>query len=378
MSATPQSPPSPRKHHQFQGPCYLKMLVEDALAGSIIGRNGSVISQIEQQTGAYMKLSPSGSYFPGTNNRIVAMSGQQEQINQAMLVILDKINESANSSVPSSGGKITCKIVVPKSAVSAIIGKGGAQIKQLQETTAAKIQISNREEGLNERVVHITGTLESLQNACLTIATSIQADQNLQDHMYLSYVPPNIFAATAAAGMPNPSFQYNAPFAPAGYNSPYPHGPPAAAAAAAAQQDATLLQSHCWISLHIPDNCVGFVIGKNGTHVNEILQASGAKVQLSHKNDLVPGEGVDAGTNNRKVTITGTVHGVHLAHLMLLRRLAEAQQHLNKQEARLDPTATPLSPVQGQTPPVGMLGGRAGAFQYPGMNYPYPNTYFQP
>lgn len=41
------------------GPCWIKLLVADRVAGSIIGKGGRVITEIEQVCGCIMKLSPS-------------------------------------------------------------------------------------------------------------------------------------------------------------------------------------------------------------------------------------------------------------------------------------------------------------------------------
>lgn len=41
------------------GPCWIKLLVADRVAGSIIGKGGRVITEIEQLCDCIMKLSPS-------------------------------------------------------------------------------------------------------------------------------------------------------------------------------------------------------------------------------------------------------------------------------------------------------------------------------
>ena len=40
------------------GPCWIKILVADRVAGSVIGKGGKVITDIENSTGCIMKLSP--------------------------------------------------------------------------------------------------------------------------------------------------------------------------------------------------------------------------------------------------------------------------------------------------------------------------------
>lgn len=47
----------------------------------------------------------------------------------------------------AAGTRTVVKIVVPNSAVSQLIGKQGRAIKELQETTKTKIQISSRYSG---------------------------------------------------------------------------------------------------------------------------------------------------------------------------------------------------------------------------------------
>lgn len=45
------------------GPCWIKILVADRVAGSIIGKGGKVITDIEHSTGCIMKLSPGMLYI---------------------------------------------------------------------------------------------------------------------------------------------------------------------------------------------------------------------------------------------------------------------------------------------------------------------------
>eukprot|EP01067_Filipodium_phascolosomae_P002149 Filipodium_phascolosomae@DN2311_c0_g1_i3.p1 len=79
------------------------------------------------------------------------------------------------------------RIVVPNSAVSAIIGRQGTSIKTLQEATGARIQISPRDESLKERIVNVSGPLEQTTKAASQIAELIQQDPNLKEHTNVSY-----------------------------------------------------------------------------------------------------------------------------------------------------------------------------------------------
>ncbi|EPT24774.1 putative RNA-binding protein Nova-1 [Toxoplasma gondii TgCatPRC2] len=367
-SSTPST-----KRSAFQGPCYLKMIVNNVAAGAIIGKNGIAIAAMEQQTGCALKLSPLNAFYPGTQDRVLVMSGEQEQVNNALVLILGKIKETVTSHFGTSGTqsgaqagstgsgspelarqafgsdaaaqhKITCRLAVPRSAVSTIIGKGGQQIRELQDTTGARVQVSSREEGLAERMITISGVLEQVRAAALGIASCIQSDPYLRDHMHVVYKPgaPGGGATLGAApgglggalGGPGycvvPNVYGNAPYGGGGHL--YGHG----AAGHSAAADALSLQ--CEISLQVPDQSIGAVIGRNGACVTEVINATGARVQISQKGDLVPG------TNDRKIVLSGTVGAVHSAHLLLLQRIHAVQDGAGGKHSAAGPVSVQGGP----------------------------------
>eukprot|EP01068_Selenidium_serpulae_P001859 Selendium_serpulae@DN2001_c0_g1_i1.p1 len=330
---------------ELPGPSYLKMAVNNVVAGSIIGKNGSKINSIASSTNCTVRLSSANCYFPNTTDRVVVISGDLEKVKEVIYIILDQMakissagsgggqspdlrsvtqngNESSNAQAGTDSGassgegksdtgadgnapqqKLLCRIVVPKSSVSAIIGTAGQQIKALQETTSARIQISKREEGLDERIVNILGTLPAIKNAAITIASSIQADQNLRNHMYVEY-SRNHFGQDGAGHHPAHGLS------PTVYGQYNP---------VASQYGADVGHIKCEVFMQIPDNLVGSVIGRNGSNLTQIAEHAGAKITVSQKNDFYPG------TSNRTLTIKGTVHQVHGAHILLIQRLNTVQ-----------------------------------------------------
>lgn len=374
---------SAQKRTTFQGPCYLKMLVNNLVAGAIIGKSGSVIASIEQNTGCSLKLSPSNAFYPGTNDRVLILGGQQDQLNNALICILDKIRDTIQQfGNPNDGGrgkdddpssiKIVCKLAVPKSAVSSIIGKGGQQIRELQEQTQARVQVSSREEGLVERMITIAGNLEQVRTAVLTVASCIQTDPNLRDHMNVVYRNTGPFMGGNAGmggymngmgmGMGHLGGQYggmggftnaqNAGFggqygagnqygnqqglnanaggmglsSAGGMGSSLQGGMGASSSLMMNNPNFDLINSPCDIIIQVPDQSIGYVIGKNGSCVTEIIGTTGARIQISQKGDLVPG------TNERRIVISGTVHAVHNAHMLLLQRIHAANEFSKKNQ----------------------------------------------
>lgn len=75
-----------------------KFLVSNPAAGSIIGRAGSNISQLQQQSGARLQLSRSGDYFAGTQDRIMLATGTVNQILTALHLVLTKVKDEQASS----------------------------------------------------------------------------------------------------------------------------------------------------------------------------------------------------------------------------------------------------------------------------------------
>uniref|UniRef100_A0A0G4HSA1 K Homology domain-containing protein n=1 Tax=Chromera velia CCMP2878 TaxID=1169474 RepID=A0A0G4HSA1_9ALVE len=304
----------------LNGPCFLKILVANQYAGQLIGKAGQVVAEIEGQTGATLRLSPTNSFFPGTMDRIAVASGEMEQINGVFRLIMEKLRSAQEEDNPAATS--SAQIVVPKSSVSRIIGKGGAQIRELQQQTQAHMRISNREEGLTERVVQISGDKEKVIDAGLKVIAVIQEDENLATHTHLRYSVATSGAYGAGGGVLGGHHM-----SPGGVQAPYggfqmapqPHLGALTALYGVPGLSDDFLGSYCDISFQLADHFVGSLIGKGGQGLAEVCQATGAKVQVSNKGAYVPG------TQNRTVNVTGPVLSVHKAHLILMQKIFELE-----------------------------------------------------
>lgn len=69
---------------------YLKFLVSNAEAGAVIGKGGSIISDLRLQSETFIQLSNNYEFFPGTANRIILVSGQIDCVIKAVELILEK------------------------------------------------------------------------------------------------------------------------------------------------------------------------------------------------------------------------------------------------------------------------------------------------
>merc|ERR1719329_1329107 len=73
--------------------------------------------------------------------------------------------------------ELQVQVLVPRLAVGGLIGKGGASIRQLRETSAAKITIANANVRgpAAEQTVSITGDAQALESVLLAVNREVQA-----------------------------------------------------------------------------------------------------------------------------------------------------------------------------------------------------------
>lgn len=76
---------------------YVKFLLSNAEAGSIIGKGGSTITEFQSRSGARIQLSRNYEVFPGTPDRIVMVSGFLDDILKAVDLILGKLMDEVIS-----------------------------------------------------------------------------------------------------------------------------------------------------------------------------------------------------------------------------------------------------------------------------------------
>ena len=80
----------------------LKMLCPNTAIGSIIGRGGSVINELNQKTGARIRLSQNQDFFPLTNDRVISISGDLESLETAIAELITRIIEVSNDFISRS------------------------------------------------------------------------------------------------------------------------------------------------------------------------------------------------------------------------------------------------------------------------------------
>jgi len=172
-----------------------KMLIPSYCAGSIIGKQGQTIIQLQQKTGVSIKISKSRDFYPGTTERIVLIHGKLNQyllteenemrelenlvenVGEIIRFMVEKVVEMsglfANTQNTKNHSNSTfsnrnssnrndrrnyqspeailerskqVKIIVPNSTAGLIIGKKGLSIKEIMDLSSTKIQLTQKPE----------------------------------------------------------------------------------------------------------------------------------------------------------------------------------------------------------------------------------------
>lgn len=296
----------------------LKILVSNKDAGSIIGKGGATINQLQVDSGARVKLSQSHELFPGTSDRIVLLTGSFDAVIKAHTMIMRKLHEPDNSesaepSQASSAFK-QCKLVVPNAAAGGIIGKAGSNIRAISDESQARVQLSPHTPGLSERIVTITGSLEQLLHAVSLVVGKMQEDPAYYTYPSVNSAPPPAFGIYGRGhnyhGMAGPLPSLHAGMG-LGLNPRGLGGPST---------------SQTQITVAVPDALIGAIVGRAGRTITELQAYSGARIKISQRGEFVPG------TTNRLVTITGHPNAVTTAQFLVTQKVQEFAEVAQNQQ----------------------------------------------
>nr|XP_048289374.1 RNA-binding protein Nova-2 [Myodes glareolus] len=304
-----------------EGEYFLKVLIPSYAAGSIIGKGGQTIVQLQKETGATIKLSKSKDFYPGTTERVCLVQGTAEALNAVHSFIAEKVREIPQAMTKPEVVNILqpqttmnpdrakqAKLIVPNSTAGLIIGKGGATVKAVMEQSGAWVQLSQKPEGINlqERVVTVSGEPEQVHKAVSAIVQKVQEDPQSSSCLNISYA--NVAGPVANS---NPT---GSPYA-----SPADVLPAAAAASAATAEKLAAESAKELVEIAVPENLVGAILGKGGKTLVEYQELTGARIQISKKGEFLPG------TRNRRVTITGSPAATQAAQYLISQRVTYEQ-----------------------------------------------------
>ncbi|KAF6026765.1 NOVA1 [Bugula neritina] len=182
-------------HPQTRDDVHLKMLVPSCAAGAVIGKGGETIGKLQRDSTAKMKMSKNQDTFPGTSERVCLIVGTVSACQKAHEDVAQIIYDKPDPQPKPSGdgdGKINyqrhhqTKFLVPNASAGVIIGKGGAYIKELKESSGAHVNVSHKGEN-PERIVTVSGDSSEIRAAMGMLLEKLAADPQSSLYPSLNY-----------------------------------------------------------------------------------------------------------------------------------------------------------------------------------------------
>ncbi|XP_047325168.1 KH domain-containing protein At4g18375 [Impatiens glandulifera] len=310
-----------------------RIICPDGVIGSVIGKSGKVINSIRQDTRAKIKVVDP---FPGSKNRVILIyyhvrekqdvdvEGEFNDMEplcpaqDALLKVQEAIAGAINASNDNNNNidnkkyrdKEECQILVPASQTSSIIGKSGSIIKRLRNITKAAIKVIPRDASdpshscaLDfDNFVVISGEPESVKRALFAVSSiiykfqpkeAIPLDTNVPEPPPTIIIPsdfpiyahngiytsvesllpsrsvPSVISSATLPELPRYSDERGT--WPSTYSSALPVG---AGYGGSSRSEEFVVRILC------PRSVIGRVIGKGGSSIKGIRQASGARIDV--------------------------------------------------------------------------------------------------
>eukprot|EP00455_Lapot_gusevi_P038617 TRINITY_DN432_c0_g1_i2.p1 TRINITY_DN432_c0_g1~~TRINITY_DN432_c0_g1_i2.p1 ORF type:complete len:303 (+),score=133.78 TRINITY_DN432_c0_g1_i2:117-1025(+) len=261
----------------------------------VIGKGGQNVKQLRDESKAVVMIS---ELVRAVRERVVSIKGTLDQANRAVELILSQLQleEGADGSQ-----MISVSILVPNVNVGRIIGKSGAQVKQLQQDTGSKITIAGEMiEGSTERRVTVSGARDSCVTACQRlVALLFEHAHRVRDMLYYQPRAPQAVMPSPGAFFSPYAFPHAQSQAPVQHAHAFPAHTPAvmphmSASASGASADN---QVSVTITVTVPNASIGCILGERGSIIREIRRQSGANIKVSETANE---------NNERTITISGT------------------------------------------------------------------------
>jgi len=207
---------------------------------------------------------------------------------------------ASGDSAPPPSANIHMRCLIVTQDASIIIGKAGSHVNEIREKSGARVMVSESIPGNPERILNVSGPLDAVSKAFGLIV------RRINDEPFDKASVPGSRAVT--------------------------------------------------IKFMIPNSRMGSVIGKGGSKIKEIQDASGARLNAS--------EGMLPGSTERVLSVSGVADAIHIATYYIGNILIEANERMPS-HTTTNSSYRPSS--YARRPPY------SGSSYVPGYSNPYPS-----
>lgn len=155
----------------------MKILCSATKIGGIIGKGGSNVKLVQQETGASIHVEDASAQSDERVIRVSAFEAHWNPRSQTIDAILQLQNKTSEF---SEKGTITTRLLVPSSKVGCILGQGGQVINEMRRRTQADIRVYSKDDkpkcaSEDEELVQISGNFGVAKDALAEIASRLRA-----------------------------------------------------------------------------------------------------------------------------------------------------------------------------------------------------------
>ncbi|XP_077243772.1 KH domain-containing protein At4g18375-like isoform X2 [Tasmannia lanceolata] len=305
-----------------------RILCPDSVIGSVIGKSGKVINNIRQETRSKIKVVDP---FPGANERVITVychvrNKDDTEVDEddtkpicpaqdALLKVHAAITDAmANVGDSDKKRKEEAHILVPSSQVANVIGKSGSTIKKLRTKTKTYIKVTPKDPNDPthscamdfDSFVLINGDMGAVKKALFAISAimykfspkeEISLDTTVPD------LPPSIIIPSDVPVYPTGGFYHSAEAkAPAPRSGPSVMGTTQHIPELHGYTDApwpmyssalpvvsgfggSSPSEELKVRVLCPSDKIGRVIGKGGSSIKNVREATGARIEVDDTKD---------------------------------------------------------------------------------------------
>ncbi|GFH17824.1 uncharacterized protein HaLaN_14532, partial [Haematococcus lacustris] len=334
-----------------------KLLVSNAIAGSVIGKAGANIEQLQRSSGARIQLSRAGEFYPGpgflsglsccqdvrhvihllaagTSDRVLLLSGMWHfnhwyspavfhkssvalsytsiypmratgclhSVLTAIFLILEKVSRDAASSQSRNGRPARederedeVKLALSRRLCGLLIGHKGQTVRDFISDSGATIRVQSLAEltpSDPERTIAVTGARDQVLRAVALVLNTLSMHEG-----FASYMETTLQLATnQGVVLPLRS----------------------------STTKSVLTQVRASLTLWLPNDDVGAILGRKGQHLVEIQQSARVTIKISDRAKME--------NNEREVSITGMYGAVKLAEAMVSEKLNQSRARAAREE----------------------------------------------
>lgn len=317
--------------------------------GSIIGKGGSIVQSIREETGAKISIDVSSDVGEERVIRVSAHESRDDVFSKAQRAVMI-LHSRILAADHDKDGPVITKLLVPADQAGCLLGKGGSIVIEMRKLTRAKIHIYGKEHLppcalKNDELVEVVGNFNASQEALMQITSRLRnnwfreiagagfRDSKLNPFSGLSSPTEGpLPLRTQVMPAASPYERYRAPYQDV-MSGPHSHpswpSQPAQSyvhdvrskalpdlyglgrtrdlGGEPTRSSSAFITSQT-VEVVVPEHTINCIVGESGSNLQQICKISGARVKVN---------GVTTGALERVVEISGTPDQTHAAQSLL-------------------------------------------------------------